>query len=167
MDLCRGHMEHILTSGCTKVNARLTRDTIVVNCAPGSGGCDHQKEDLCWTYAHDIWWNCVQLPYTQSHQRAQRFGQWFNEKCGEMPVHPVCARWRTTGVMITGDTVIDAPISDPICKVVMDYTKSMLAKWQVILSICWPGNVIEKMSCWTAAVAVTMASISRPLWHLW
>ena len=52
IDLCRGHMEHVLTSGYTKVNARLTRDTIVVNCAPaehahvtGSGNCDHQKED--------------------------------------------------------------------------------------------------------------------------
>ena len=54
MDLCRGHMGYILTSGCTKVNARLTRDTTVVNCAPaeharvtGSGNCDHEKEDLC------------------------------------------------------------------------------------------------------------------------
>ena len=53
-----------------------------------------------------------------------------------MPVHPICARWRTTGVIVTGDTVIDALISDPICKVAMDYMKYMLAKGQVILSIC-------------------------------
>ena len=33
VDLCREHMEHILTSGCTKVKARLTMDTTVVNCA--------------------------------------------------------------------------------------------------------------------------------------
>ena len=52
-----------------------------------------------------------------------------------MPVHPVHARQRTAGVMITGDTVIDAPISDPICKVTMDYMKYILAKGQVILSI--------------------------------
>ena len=52
-----------------------------------------------------------------------------------MPVHPICARWRTTGVIVTGDTVIDALISDPICKVALDYMNYMLTKGQVIWNV--------------------------------
>ena len=52
--ICEDSWEHILTSGCTKVDARLTRDTFTTNYAPteharaaGSSGCDQQNEDHC------------------------------------------------------------------------------------------------------------------------
>jgi len=56
LDLWRGHLEHILTSGCTnKVDARSTRNTITMNCAPAeharaAGSCDygHQKDGSHW-----------------------------------------------------------------------------------------------------------------------
>jgi hypothetical protein len=53
MDLCRGHMEHILISGCTEVNARSKENTIMMICAlveqtqwriaVVSSGYDHEK----------------------------------------------------------------------------------------------------------------------------
>jgi hypothetical protein len=34
MDLCRGHMEHISTSGCSKLHATLKGNMITMICAP-------------------------------------------------------------------------------------------------------------------------------------
>jgi hypothetical protein len=34
MDLCSGHVEHIMTSGCTDVNPRSKGNTIMMICTP-------------------------------------------------------------------------------------------------------------------------------------
>jgi hypothetical protein len=53
VNLCRGHMERIMTSDCTDVNTRSKGKTMMMICAPveqtqlrtavGSNGCDHEK----------------------------------------------------------------------------------------------------------------------------
>jgi hypothetical protein len=64
---------------------------------------------------------------------------------------------------------IALPIGDPLCGLVMDYLRYVLAKGHVILSIGWPGNAVAKMGhrCGKYSKGSTATSISWPSWYEW
>jgi hypothetical protein len=127
-------------------------------CAAGSGERSLQKIYLCLTSGIDIWWNYVQLPYTKSCQRDQRFERWLGGEHGKTTMHPGCARQWTTGIMIIDSMLLSAQISDPCCGVIVDCVRYVLAKGHVILSSDQPRNMI---AIWRRTAARTAETDSN------